>query len=185
MPIKVPESQLLTIPFSHLNFFQTMSSFLKTAALLLTLSFALNLNAQISAADQKGIEECYNAFMAAFDKLDATAIGPLFTENAEHISPMGEVIRGRANLVTFYTNLFAFFKSQPKPDKTETVNTAWQNRYLAADLILATYTSTDTHHFGDKVKEDKMTVAVLLRKTGGKWLAELVTLTPVMAMPQK
>ncbi len=161
-----------------------MSNFLKTAALLLSFSFVQNLDAQtISAADQKGIEECYNAFMAAFDKLDASALGPWFTENAEHISPMGEIVRGRANLVTSYTNLFTFFKSQPKPDKFERKNTEWQSRYLATDLILSTYIGEDISHFGDKTESSKMSVAVLLRKTGGKWLAELITLTPVTPMP--
>lgn len=161
-----------------------MSNFLKTAALLLAFSFAQNLHAQtISAADQKGVEECYNAFMSAFDKLDAAPMGAWFTENAEHISPMGEVIRGRANLVTFYTNLFTFFKSQPKPDKFERKNSNWQSRYLSTDLILSTYVGEDISHFGDKTESSKMTIAVLLRKTGGKWLAELITLTPVTPMP--
>ena len=161
-----------------------MFHFLKTAALLLTLCFAQNLQAQaVSDADQKGVEECYNTFMTAFDKLDASGLGPWFAENAEHISPMGEIIRGRANLVTFYTNLFTFFKSQPKPDRYERKNSNRTNRYLAADLILATYTSEETSQFGDKVQTDSMSVAVLLRKSGGKWIAELITLSPVVAMP--
>lgn len=161
-----------------------MSNFLKTAALLLAFSFAQNLHAQtISATDQKGVEECYNAFMSAFDKLDAASMGPWFTENAEHISPMGEVVRGRANLVNYYSKLFTFFKSQPKPDKMERKNTNWQSRYLSTDLILSTYVGEDISHFGDKTESNTMSVAVLLRKTGGKWQAELIALTPVVPMP--
>lgn len=161
-----------------------MSTFLKTAALLLVISFAQNLNAQtISAADQKGVEECYNAFMNAFDKMDASSLGSWLTENAEHISPLGEVVRGRANLVTYFNNLFAFFKNQPKPDKMERNNTNWQNRYLASDLILATYVSEDVSYFGDKKESQKMSVSVLLRKKDSRWLAELITLTPVAPVP--
>lgn len=160
-----------------------MSNLLKTATLLLSFTCTLNLHAQVSETDQKGIEACYNAFMTAFQNMDGAAVGPLFTENAEHISPIGEIVRGRANLVTYYTNLFAFFKSQPKPDRTETNNKDWHNRYLAKDLILSTYTSHETHHFGDKVQEEIMSVAVLLRKQGDQWLADMVALTPVTPMP--
>lgn len=157
-----------------------MSNFLKMAALLLCISFAPTLHAQtISAADQKGTEECYNAFMSAFDKLDASGLGSWFTENAEHITPMGEIVRGRANLVASFTNLFAFLKTQPKPDRAEHNNTAGQSRYLATDLILWTYTSEDVSHYGDKTMSEKMSVCVLVRKTGGKWLVELLSLTPV------
>ncbi|MBP6828617.1 MAG: nuclear transport factor 2 family protein [Saprospiraceae bacterium] len=161
-----------------------MSNFLKMAALLLCISFAPTLRAQtISDADQKGAEECYNAFMSAFDKLDASGLGSWFTENAEEINPMGEIVRGRANLVSSYTNLFAFFKTQPKPDRVEHNNTNSRSRYLAADLMSWTYTSENVSHFGDKTRSEKMSVSVLLRKTGSKWLLEQITLTPVAPMP--
>ncbi len=161
-----------------------MSTFLKTTTLLLAFSFAQNLHAQtVSAADQKGIEECYNAFTSAFEQSNASQMSAWMTDNVEHITPLGELVRGKNNVIAHFTKLFEFFKTLPKPDKTETKNTDWQNRYLANDLILATYTSTDTNHFGDKVQEDKMTMSVLLRKKGDKWVAELITLTPVTPMP--
>lgn len=161
-----------------------MSNISKMAALLLCCCFALNLRAQtISTADQQGIETTYNAFMAAFEHLDATAMGPLFTENAEVVNPRGEIIRGRDNLVVMYTGLFNYFKSLPKPDRSERQNNGWQTRYLAPDLILASYTEVSTSYFGEKKNTEKLAQSVLLRKTGGKWLAELITLTPVMAMP--
>jgi uncharacterized protein (TIGR02246 family) len=161
-----------------------MSNISKMAALQLCCCFALNLRAQtISTADQQGIETTYNAFMAAFEHLDAAAMGPLFTENAEVISPMGEITRGRDNLVVMYTGLFNYFKSLPKPNRSERQNTNWQSRYLAPDLIVATYTEASTSYFGEKKNTEKLTQTVLLRKTGGNWLAELITLTPVVAMP--
>jgi len=162
-----------------------MSKVLKTAALLLLIAFcAQNLNAQaISDADKKGVEACYNNFMAAFEKMDAAAIGALFTENAVHINPMGTIVRGRANLTAHFTGFMEFLKSQPKPDSSKSENSDWQNQYLAKDLILATYTSKDTHTFGDKAVVETMSLAILLRKKGEQWLAELVTLTPVVPMP--
>ena len=157
-----------------------MFKFFKFATLVLACSFAHSLSAQaISAADQKGIEECYNAFMAAFEKMDAAAIAPWLAENAEQITPEGNITRGRANVVANMAGYMAFLKSQPKPDKMEQKNVNTQTRYLSTDLILYTYTEEATVHFGDKANTQKTTTAVLLRKTGGKWLAELITLTPV------
>ncbi len=147
--------------------------------------FTQNIQAQtISAADQAGITACYNAFMAAFEKLDAAAIGPLLTENAEQIIPTGEIVRGRANIVASMEGYMAFLKTQPKPDRMETKNVAQQNRYLSTDLILTTYTEESTLYFGDKSRTEKMTTSVIMRKINGKWLADLITLTPVMAMPE-
>ena len=161
-----------------------MSNFSKLAALLLTCFFALHLTAQtVSDADRQGVEQTYASFMAAFDQLDAAAMGPLFTENAEVVSPMGDIVRGRANLVTMYTGLFGYFKSLPKPDRTERDILNRQSRYLANDLILVSYTEVSTSYYGEKQQVEKMTQSVLLRKTGDKWLAEQIALTPVVARP--
>ncbi len=151
-------------------------------------AFALlsqTLQAQtISAADQKGIEACYNGFMSAFEKMDVTGIEALLTENAEQITPEGNITRGRANVVANMKGYMEFLKSQPKPDKFETKNLGWQNRYLAPDVILATYTEENTLSFGSQTKVEKTTTAVVLKKSNGKWLADLITLTPVVTMPE-
>jgi ketosteroid isomerase-like protein len=161
-----------------------MFNFLKTAALLLTLATTLNLHAQqISPADQAGLEECYNGFMSAFDHMDATAMGALFTENAENIDPMGTIVRGRANLVANYAGLFQWLKTLPKADRYERKNLNWQSRYLAPDLVLSTYTEESIAYYGDKAQSEKNSFSVLLRKTNGKWLAELITMVPVKPMP--
>ena len=161
-----------------------MSNISKMAALLLTCLFALNLSAQtISDTDRQGIETTYKSFAAAFNQLDAAAMGPLFTENAEVITPMGEIVRGRANLVAMYTGLFNYFKSLPRPDRSEREILNRQEHYLAKDLILVSYTEVTTSFYGDKQQVDKMSQAILLRKTGDTWLAELVSLTPVMETP--
>ncbi len=157
-----------------------MSNNFKLAALLLLCCFTQTLRAQsVSTADQQGIEACYKAVQAAFEQLDANAMGSLFTENGESISPMGEITRGRANLVAMYTGLFNYFKSLPKPDRHEQTFLFQQMRYLTPDLILVTQTEQTDNYFGEKKDTEKMTFSILLRKTGGKWLIELVALTPV------
>lgn len=146
---------------------------------------AQTLQAQtISAADQKGIEACYSGFMAAFEKMDVSGIEALLTENAEQITPDGSITRGRANVVANIKGYMEFLKSQPKPDKYETKNLGWQNRYLAPDVILATYTEENTLSFGNQTKVEKTTNAVVLKKSNGKWLADLIALTPVVTMPE-
>ena len=158
--------------------------FFKALALCSFVLLSQAVQAQaISAEDQKGIDACYNDFMAAFEKMDAAAIEALLTENAEQITPDGNITRGRANVVANIKGYMEFLKSQPKPDKQETKNLGMQNRYLAPDLVLSTYTEENTLTFGNQTKVEKTTTAVLLKKSKGKWLAELITLTPVVTMP--
>lgn len=160
-----------------------MSNYLKTVSFLLALVSSLQVHAQLSAADQKGVEECYNGCMAAFEKSDATALCQWFAENAEHVSPMGEIVRGHDKLLPYYTHLFEWFKTMPQPDSSELKISNWQTRYLATDLVQATYTEENISHFGDKKQSNIFSYSLVLRKTKGKWLIELLTMTPVQPMP--
>ena len=162
-----------------------MSKFLKTAALLLMTALCANLNAQtISAADQKGIEATYKSFMKAFDTLDPSGLPALLTENAEHVPPTGALIRGRYQVAAAMGGYIEFLKTQPKPDKMEYVNKSLESRYLAKDVILSTYTEETTITLGAETLVELMTAAIVMRKVNGNWLAELVSLTPVIEMPQ-
>lgn len=160
-----------------------MSNFIRIAAVLLLTALCANANAQtISATDQKGIEACYNGFMAAFEKLDASNLGSLLTENAEHIIPNGAIIRGRDNVVAAMKGYMEFLKTQPKPDNVEIKNLGMQSRYLASDVILSTYTEETSTTVAGKTNVEKLTNAIIMRKVNGQWLAELISLTPVVEM---
>lgn len=150
-----------------------------------TLCFvASGLHAQtISAEDQKGVTECYDAFQSAFEHLDASGLGVWLTDNAEHIIPTGAIIRGRANVVASMTGYMEFLKTQPKPDSKETKLLAKQARYLAPDVVLYTYTEETTLHFGPKTQTEKMASSIVLHKNNGKWQADLIALTPVDTAP--
>lgn len=160
-----------------------MSNYLNTFSFLLALASSLQLHTQISAADQKGVEECYNACMAAFDKSDANALCQWFADNAEHVSPLGEIVRGRDNLLPYYTRLFEWFKSMPQSDSHEFKVINWQARYLATDLVQVTYMEESITRTGDKTQSEKLSYGIVLHKTKGKWLIELLTMTPVQPMP--
>ena len=163
-----------------------MTNLFKTTALVVLTAICLNAQAQgISAADQKGIETCYNGIMAAFDKFDAKAMIPFMAEHVEQIIPNGTIVRGRDNVVASMAGYMEFLKTQPKPDNVDIKNNNWESRYLAPDVILSTYTEVATYTYGSQSKVETTTTAIVLRKVKGQWLTELIGLTPVVEMPKQ
>jgi len=160
-----------------------MKQLFVAATLLLTTTFSMSVNAQkISDADDKSIGKIYQGIMMAFGKFDAAAVAGFYTENGTHISPDGQIITGRAALKEYFEKLFAWFKTLPKPDKTDRKETGWNARYLSNDLILAEYTDEHANHFGNKVEKETFAMSVILKRTNGGWLCEQVTMTPVKPM---
>ena len=151
--------------------------------LLLALSLCSATAQKISDADQKGLDEMYALLTTAFEKLDAKLLEPVLAENVEQIIPTGEIVRGRNNVIASMGGYMAFLKTQPKPDRVVPKLTAQQYRYLATDLILTTYQDETARYFGDKVEKENMTTSVLMRKVNNKWVAELITLTPMETAP--
>jgi ketosteroid isomerase-like protein len=159
--------------------------FFKLFTLSVFVIFTQNLQAQtISAADQKGIEACYNAFQSVFTKMDVTGIEAWLTEQAVQITPDGKITRGRANVVANMAGYLEYLKSQPKPEKMEVKNINWQNHYVAPDVILATYTEETTLQLSGQNRVEKMTQAIVLKKSNGVWQADLITLIPMVKTPE-
>ena len=162
-----------------------MKQLTTSAAALLFILFTFTARAQkLSDYDQQDVEKVYADFTAAFQKLDAQAAVDLYTDNGLHIDPMGKIIRGHKELLAYHTNLFAYFKSLPKPDKTTHRDYDWNSRYVAPGLVMVSYTSEDINSFGDKIRRDKYSMAVLLKRVGDKWLADEVAMTPVAEVPE-
>lgn len=156
-----------------------------TAALLLTTFLSFNVQAQkVSDEDLKDIQKVYAAFSASLAQQDAQAMTSLYAENGVHIDPTGKITRGRKDLLAFHTQLFSFFKSLPKPDKTTHQDSNWDYRYLAPGLIIVTYTSEDISYYSEKTRSDKFSMSIILKRTGDQWLAEQVAMTPVTDMPK-
>lgn len=153
------------------------------AMLLLATTFSMNVNAQkISEADSKSMNQFYGKMMMAFGSFDAAAFAGYYTENGTHISPDGQIVTGRAALKEFFEKLFTWFKSLPKPDKTDMKQSGWNSRYLTNDLVLMEYTDEHINHFGNKVEKEVFAVSVILKRTKDGWLCEQVTMTPVKPM---
>ncbi len=147
--------------------------------ILLALSFGSVGAQSLSAADQKAIDEVMALGQTAFQKMDISILTSLFSENVEQIVPDGTIVRGKANVAAGMGAYMSYLKTQPKPDRYESKKTSEQYRYLSPDLVLATSSEVNTTYFGDKTKVEKLTTAMVLRKTNGKWLTELIALTPV------
>lgn len=153
------------------------------AALFCTAAFHSNAQ-KISEKDSQDIQKTYNAFMHAFETMDAQAMTNLFTEDAVHITPMGQIVRGRTAMLENFKNLFSYFKTLPKPDKMERNDTDWSTQYLTKDLILVCYTAEETTTYSDKKQSQKFSYAIILKKSGSNWLAQQVAITPVTQMPK-
>jgi uncharacterized protein (TIGR02246 family) len=136
-----------------------------------------------TSSDGKALAEVYNQAMKAFEKQDAQALTALFTNDAEHITPLGGIVRGKEALQASYVGLFKMFAQLPKPDRSTREVLNMKNRYITPDLLLSTYTEKTTSYFGTKANVEEMTSSVLLSKKGDKWLIESLTLTPVTPMP--
>ncbi|NOT50869.1 MAG: SgcJ/EcaC family oxidoreductase [Chitinophagaceae bacterium] len=153
------------------------------AMLLLTTTFSMNVNAQkVSDADSIAIGKTYQQIMMAFARLDAATMANYYTENGTHISPDGQIVSGRAALKEFFEKLFAWFKTLPKPDKTDMKHLNGSARYLSNDLIMTEYTEERTDRFGNKAEKEAFAFSVILKRTNGGWLCELVAMTPVKPM---
>jgi uncharacterized protein (TIGR02246 family) len=159
-----------------------MKQILTSAFILVMSVFATHVKAQISDNDKEDVKKVYEAAAAAFKNMDAMAMSNIFIENGAQIDPMGKIIRGKANLLTYFTGLFSYFKSLPKPDKTTTNVSDWDSRSIAPGITVATYTEETVTTTGDKTGSSKYSFSLLLVKKNGKWLAEQVTLTPVINM---
>lgn len=160
-----------------------MKQLFTAAMLLVATTFSINSNAQkISEADSKGITKTYQNIMGAFAKMDAEAVANAYTENGTHIDPNGNIITGRAALKESYEKLFAWFKTLPAPDKTDTKQSEWTSRYLSNDLIQVNYNDEQTAHYGNKAEKTVFAISVVLKRTKDSWLCELVQMTPVKPM---
>jgi hypothetical protein len=146
---------------------------------LLALSFGSACAQSLSAADQKAIDETMALGQTAFQKMDISILTPLLNENVEQIIPDGTIVRGKANVISGISAYMGYLQSQPKPDRVESKKTSQQYRYLTPDMVLVTSSEENTSFFGDKSTVEKLTTAMVLHKVNGKWLTELITLTPV------
>lgn len=160
-----------------------MKHLFTAAMLLLATTFSFTANAQkISVADSTATAKVYLGMMMAFGSSDASAIAGYYTENGTHVSPDGQIVTGRAALKNHYEKLFAWFKTLPKPDKSDFNERNWNVRYLSDDLIMVNYIQDHTRYFGNKAEKEAAAMSIILKRTKDGWLCEQMAMTPVKPM---
>lgn len=157
---------------------------MKTTFFVVTLCAAalFTPSAQAQNIDDSAVWDLIQKGTDAFNAHDATAFANLYAENADFIPPIGGVLHGREQIRIAHENLFRML---PKPAKSTVEKKDEKVRFLTPDLILATgrWITTDTDAVG-KSETSEMSFVMLLRRTAGKWQAELTSLTPAVAMPE-
>lgn len=83
-----------------------MKNLLLTAILMMSLASLAFGQAQ-SAGIRKAIEANNKAFMAAFNKGDAAAVGGMYATDAKALPPNGEIVEGRQNIQAFWQGLIS------------------------------------------------------------------------------
>ncbi|PTY01528.1 hypothetical protein DB346_12305 [Verrucomicrobia bacterium LW23] len=151
-----------------------------SAAAFAALPFAgyLPLHAQAPAAaadpakkltpEETAAAETVNAYIAAYNKGDAKALGALFAEDAEWVDEEGGVIRGRAEIEKTLAATFASTKGRTVDINVESV------RPLTPDVLSETGTVVLTDADGSVHTSSYTAVHV---KKEGKWLIAQVTET--------
>jgi uncharacterized protein (TIGR02246 family) len=147
-------------------------------ALMFTLALGLSARAQ---NDEKGVIARSQEIGQAFDAHDADRFAAYFSETADFLSPMGQLLHGRAAIRDAHAGLFKLWASQ-KPDKVAHEINGQQVRFLSPDLALLTMTQKTTVTMGGKDDVDTTSFVVLFRRADGQWLVESAALTPVQPM---
>lgn len=82
---------------------------MKVVRRLLWIVTAAGLGACAAESAQqasRAIDEAYGRFSDAYLRLDANAVGALYTEDALYLEPGGDIVRGRAAIVEGFADFF-------------------------------------------------------------------------------
>lgn len=155
-----------------------MSKFFQLAALLLLTTFCASLSAQTT--DEKAIYAVLEEGINAFEARDLERFSGIYSEKASFISPNGYIMQGKAAIKMRHAELF---KTLPKADKSSHEYQSRNVHLLDADLAVLTADCKFSNVMGDKTENSQTAFSLVLRRTKGQWLAELVTLTPNVPTP--
>jgi uncharacterized protein (TIGR02246 family) len=103
-----------------------------------------------------------NSFLGAYRAKDATALGALFTENAEIVDDEGEVTRGRSAIVERFAGLFAANEGGTLEVAVESIH------LLSPEVAVEEGTATVSGDAGEKRETSRYSVIYV--KQNGRWL---------------
>lgn len=158
-----------------------MSKFLNLAAMLLLTVLCANCSSDVkapTAADEAAVRTFWNNVME-----DATAgndekMWAAYAENAAEIGPDGSLTTGKKAMRDGWE---AFMKMvDAKPTFKGNILGI---RFLSADVAIVTFNSEADIKMGGQQLGGKTTGLAVLHKTGGKWLIEIDSITPILPPP--
>jgi uncharacterized protein (TIGR02246 family) len=116
------------------------------------------------AADKKALDGALEAWVAAFNKHDAKALALEYAEDANLMTPTGEVLKGREAIAKFFSELF----SKNPNLQTKLSNVA--RTVLAPEIVVEDGEWEESGHSeaGSPTKGHYTTILVY---RNGKWLA--------------
>jgi uncharacterized protein (TIGR02246 family) len=114
------------------------------------------------SAELAAIRAVANSFLEAYRAKDATALGALFTENAEIEDDEGEVTQGRPAIVERFAGLFAANEAGTLAVESESI------RLLTPELAIEEGTATVSGGEGEQPETSRYSVIYV--KQNGRWL---------------
>jgi uncharacterized protein (TIGR02246 family) len=112
--------------------------------------------------DLAAIRAVANSFLDAYRAKDATAIGALFTENAEIVDDEGEVTQGRPAIVERFAGLFAANEAGTLEVAADSIH------LLSPEVAIEEGTATVSGDPGEKPETSRYSVIYV--KQNGRWL---------------
>ncbi|MEO6037409.1 MAG: SgcJ/EcaC family oxidoreductase [Saprospiraceae bacterium] len=152
-----------------------MFHYLKMAALLLLTALCAQLNAQTASTDEKAVFALLETDIAAFAARDIDRFIAVYAEDADFISPQGNLLHGREAIRQAHVALFTMM---PKVEKNSGEYLDRKARFLTADHALVTAHWKSTQTMAGVSRTQEITFSMAVRRTNGQWLIELFTLTP-------
>ena len=147
-------------------------------SLLLVSLFSFSSSAQTSSSEAE-VLKMYNETWAAYETKDMAKVWSMYSDKATEIYPDGSLISGLSNIKQAFEQFSSIVEGTPH----------WKVgtpaiRFITAEVALVTSdVMSDIKLKGGQQIGGKLTFALLLRKTHGKWLIEFDSQTPTLPVP--
>ena len=145
---------------------------------------ALNAQTSTKFSENEVFKAIDEKAKKAFRTNDVQGFVSLFTVDAVHVSPMGQVVKGKEALTKHFTELFKMFGQGPKPDRVTSERLNETGQFISPDVYTTTFNEKSTSYFGNKTQEMEEAHSVLLVKKGNDWLIQNITVTFKGEMPK-
>jgi uncharacterized protein (TIGR02246 family) len=154
------------------------NSFFKLLTFFAFFAFAQNAIGQANA-DEQALRNLIGKAIDDYYAGDADKLAAYYAENATMVIYTGQKINGRAAIRESVAEGFKIEKPTPANFKFAVASV----RFLNANLAIVVADLKGTSQMDGKTIEWSGVSTLVFSRSGGKWLIELESNTPVMSMP--